>query len=135
MVLISNFIYVYTYLLFVLNYQGTKAVEGIFLDVSETLDMSLAPSVFQNMRNLRLLKISNSDDIRNCKMSFPQGLQLLPDSLRYLHWDAYPLHCLPSNFTGENLIELQITLSRIQYLPKNVVCVTSVLLNVILLSY
>lgn len=53
-----------------------------------------------------------------CKLHLPQGLQYLSDELRYLHWHGYPLKMLPSNFTPENLIELNLLYSRIERLWK-----------------
>ncbi|GAY66302.1 hypothetical protein CUMW_247630 [Citrus unshiu] len=53
-----------------------------------------------------------------CKLHLPQGLQYLSDELRYLHWHGYPLKMLPSNFTPENLIELNLLYSRIEQLWK-----------------
>ncbi|KAK0597838.1 hypothetical protein LWI29_029085 [Acer saccharum] len=45
-----------------------------------------------------------------------EGLELLPDELRYLHWHRYPLTCLPSEFDPENLVELQMHHSSVEHL-------------------
>ncbi|TXG47009.1 hypothetical protein EZV62_026303 [Acer yangbiense] len=44
------------------------------------------------------------------------GLDYLPDKLRYLHWEGYPLEELPSSFNPENLVELDLTMSKIKQL-------------------
>lgn len=102
--------------------KGTDTIEGIFLDLSKIRDINLNPQAFANMPNLRFLKFympklfGISDMV--CKLHLPQGLQYLSDELRYLHWHGYPLKMLPSNFTPENLIELNLLYSRIEQLWK-----------------
>ncbi|KAG6737786.1 hypothetical protein POTOM_059316 [Populus tomentosa] len=68
--------------------------------------------------NLRLLKIYNSEAGKNCKVYLPNGLKSLSDELRYLHWDGYPLKSLPSNFHPENLVELNLSHSKVRELWK-----------------
>lgn len=70
------------------------------------------------MYNLRLLKIYNSEAGNNCKVYLPDGLKSLSDELRYLQWDAYPLKSLPSNFHPENLVELNLSHSKLRVLWK-----------------
>ncbi|XP_070677108.1 uncharacterized protein [Malus domestica] len=41
-------------------------------------------------------------------MDLSQGLQSLPNSLRYLYWQEYPLKSLPTNFSPKNLVELRL---------------------------
>lgn len=91
--------------------QGTEAIEGIFLDASD-LTCELSPTVFSNMYRLRLLKFycSNTSGYQ-CKLSLPQGLDTLPDELRLLHWEHYPLDNLPQKFIPENLVEINIRIA------------------------
>lgn len=85
--------------------------------MSKIRDINLNPAVFANMYNLRLLKIYNSHNLMmNCKLHFPQGLQSLPDALRYLHWYGYPLKSLPSDFNPENLVVLEMPHSQVRKL-------------------
>ncbi|CAL8991806.1 unnamed protein product, partial [Prunus brigantina] len=42
-----------------------------------------------------------------------QGLESLPDALRYLHWLAYPLKSLPTKFSTQNLVELRMPCSKV----------------------
>ncbi|XP_065875759.1 disease resistance protein RPV1-like isoform X2 [Euphorbia lathyris] len=95
---------------------GTEKVEGIFLDTSKIPEVNLSYRAFANMHNLRLLKIYNSGSENNCKLYFPDGLEFLSDKLSYLHWEQYPLSSMPSNFTAENLVELNLTYSNIKQL-------------------
>nr|XP_048324761.1 disease resistance protein RPV1-like [Ziziphus jujuba var. spinosa] len=89
------------------NDDGTATVEAISLDMSK-LDKYVysSPVAFLKMKNLRLLKVYSSFLMDKHKIHFPQGLQFLPDALRYLHWDGYPLKAFSSNFIAMNLIEL-----------------------------
>jgi len=49
-----------------------------------------------------------------------QGLESLPNELRYLGWAHYPLESLPSNFSVENLVELHLPYSRLKKLWQEV---------------
>ncbi|KAG2249242.1 hypothetical protein Bca52824_088870 [Brassica carinata] len=98
------------------NNSGTEAIEGIFLDASD-LTCELSPTVFSNMYRLRLLKFYCSNTSGNqCKQSLPQGLDTLPDELRLLHWEHYPLGYLPQKFSPENLVEINMPYSNIEKL-------------------
>ena len=85
--------------------------------MSKIRDTDLNPSVFAKMYNLRLLKVYNSNKLTTkCKLHFPKGLKSLPDALRYLHWYGYPLKCLPSDFSPENLVVLEMPHSQVEKL-------------------
>ncbi|KAH9783050.1 Disease resistance-like protein DSC1 [Citrus sinensis] len=47
------------------------------------------------------------------KVQFLDGLDYLPEKLRYLHLHKYPLRTLPSNFKPKNLIELNLPFSKV----------------------
>ncbi|PON72667.1 TIR-NBS-LRR-like protein [Parasponia andersonii] len=107
------------------NNMASAMVEGIFLDASHIKDVDLCPIVFKETFNLRLLKIYNLEHfyagvhattISSCKVHLPQGLQSLPDTLRYLYWDEYPLKSLPLNFAPENLVQLIMRNSQVEQL-------------------
>ncbi|POO00355.1 TIR-NBS-LRR-like protein [Trema orientale] len=96
---------------------GTAAVEGLFLDLSEIdSKIHLKSTVFKDMANLKLLKIYFSNTKKLKVNILPRGLDALPDSLRYLHWDNYPVNSLPSNFLPGNLVELNMPCSKIEKL-------------------
>ncbi|KAL5843253.1 hypothetical protein ACOSQ4_009211 [Xanthoceras sorbifolium] len=93
----------------VLTYNsGTHEVKGLMLNKSEHRHTRLDGKSFSNMRNLRLLKISN--------VNLSEDLQYLSDELRFLKWPEYPLSSLPLNFQPRNLFELNLCRSRIKYL-------------------
>ncbi|VVB12434.1 unnamed protein product [Arabis nemorensis] len=96
---------------------GTEAIEGIFLDASG-LTLELSPTVFERMYRLRLLKLYFLISGSHCKVCLPQGLHFLPDELRLLHWERYPLGSLPWNFNPKNLVELNMPYSNMTKLWK-----------------
>ncbi|KAK9903648.1 hypothetical protein M0R45_001070 [Rubus argutus] len=55
-----------------------------------------------------------------CKIYLPGGLESLPEELRYLYWDGYPLKSLPSQYFPENLVELHLPHSQVKQLWDNV---------------
>ncbi|XP_050218485.1 disease resistance-like protein DSC1 isoform X2 [Mercurialis annua] len=98
------------------NNTGNEAVQGIYLDLSETRKVCLHPKAFSRMTNLRLLKFyrENRDTqkfLESGLLKFDQSkyLHSLPDTLSLLHWENYPYKSLPSKFSMENLVELNIT--------------------------
>ncbi|XP_010536306.1 PREDICTED: TMV resistance protein N-like [Tarenaya hassleriana] len=99
------------------NNKGTAAIEGIFLDASDLM-CELSPSALQNVYRLRLLKFYCSTTENQCKLHLPQGLNSLPDELRLLHWENYPLKSLPRDFNPKNLVELNMPYSNMEKLWK-----------------
>lgn len=99
------------------NNEGTTKIQGVFLDLSKIgRAIHLEPTIFKNMRNLRLLKLCDSVNSKTCEVFLQHGLQYLPHSLRYLEWHAYPLKTLPPNFKAENLVEPKMTYSQLEKL-------------------
>ncbi|KAH9727753.1 Disease resistance-like protein DSC1 [Citrus sinensis] len=98
--------------------KGTDAIEGIFLDLSKIKVLHLGPRAFANMSNLRLLKLYMPEHdgipIMSSKVYLDQGLEYLPEELRYLHWYEYPLKSLPSDFEPENLVALNLPYSKVK---------------------
>ncbi|XP_061944610.1 disease resistance protein RPV1-like [Populus nigra] len=98
------------------NNLGTGKVEGIFLDVSKIRQIELSSTALERMYKLRLLKIYNSEAGVKCRVQLPHGLKSLSEELRYLHWDGYPLTYLPRKFCPENLVELNLSSSKVKQL-------------------
>ncbi|CAN8302695.1 unnamed protein product [Cochlearia groenlandica] len=96
---------------------GTKAILGISWDISEIDELfTLDKEAFKGMSNLRYLKISKNPLKYNAqnKLYFPKGVSSLSRRLRLLHWDAYPMKCMPSNFSPANLVELDLIDSELE---------------------
>ncbi|RXH97700.1 hypothetical protein DVH24_010025 [Malus domestica] len=120
-------------ILFSLDFQGTSTVQCISFDTSNITRLELCGSPFKKMSNLGLLmihdphlrvvynysiqfgtelvkffKVPRFGKRYNNILDLSQGLQSLPNSLRYLYWLGYPLKSLPSNFSPQNLVELRM---------------------------
>ncbi|CAE6218406.1 unnamed protein product [Arabidopsis arenosa] len=96
---------------------GTEAVEGIFLDMSD-LTCELSPTIFERTYRLRLLKLHYATSENRGTICLPRGLYSLPDELRLLHWESYPLRSLPRSFNPKNLVELNMPNSKMEKLWK-----------------
>lgn len=98
-----------------LIFQASEDIEGISLDTSDIL-FDVKPTDFENMLNLRFLKIycSNYDNLSGVRL--PKGLESLPYELRLLHWENYPLQSLPQDFDSCHLVELNMSYSQLQKL-------------------
>lgn len=98
-------------------FQGTKAVLGISWDISEIDELFIVDEgAFKGMSNLRFLKIYKNPLKCNeeNKLYLPKGVNSLSRRLRLLHWDAYPMKCMPSNFSPANLVELDMIDSELE---------------------
>ena len=98
------------------------------MDLCKLKRVCFNPNVLAKMTGLRLLKVHSGvfsyfsdkeyDGIVEHASKMKLGLDFEFPSyvLRYLCWDGYPLEFLPSNFDGENLIELHLKCSNIKQL-------------------
>ncbi|XVE72253.1 hypothetical protein DITRI_Ditri11bG0024900 [Diplodiscus trichospermus] len=81
------------------NNKGTESIEGISLNLSEICVLQLCPTIFDRMVNLRIIKFwypSHTENVKEFKLLLSaQGLESLPDELRYLHWEYCPLKFFP----------------------------------------
>ncbi|RDX98860.1 Disease resistance protein RML1B, partial [Mucuna pruriens] len=106
----------------VLQYnKGNEDIRSIVIDLSRIKQLHLDPHVFIKMSQLRFLDFYHNEGSSNFLQGqgglyFPQGLESLPNELRYLHWTHYPLESLPSNFSAENLVELNLPNSQVKKL-------------------
>ncbi|KAK4267281.1 hypothetical protein QN277_024081 [Acacia crassicarpa] len=103
------------------NNKGTEAIQSISLDMSTTGDLSLNPQVFARMHKLKFLKIFTHISSLEARVHLPQGLQFLPNELRILLWQNYPLKFLPPTFSAENLVQLVMNYSNVEKLWDGVV--------------
>ena len=102
------------------------------MDLCKLKRVRFNPNVLAKMTRLRLLKfhsgvflniyggIADEDYaviMENAsKMKLGLDFEFPSYELRYLCWDGYPLEFLPSNFDGENLIDLHLRCSNIKQL-------------------
>lgn len=87
----------------------------------EVKEMTLDSDTFNKMDDLRYLKLYNSQCHRGCeakndrnRVHFPEGLEFLPQELRYLNWLKYPETNLPNKFNPKNLVDLKLPYSQIE---------------------
>ncbi|KAL1293166.1 hypothetical protein HN51_053802 [Arachis hypogaea] len=101
------------------NDKGTDAIESIFLDMTQTTDLHISSNAFRKMPNLRLLAFADSIGHgrrrTNNNLYLPTNLEL-PNSLRYIQWDGYPLKSLPSIGWPKNLVEISMPDSNVEKL-------------------
>ncbi|KAH0897234.1 hypothetical protein HID58_046802 [Brassica napus] len=100
------------------NNTGSGKILGISLDISEIQnDLSLSERVFEDMRNLMFLRFYDKtiDEKTSLKLHLPRGLNYLP-TLSLLHWVAYPMKYIPSQFRPESLVELRMMHSQVEKL-------------------
>lgn len=103
--------------LFPLLFQGSEDIEAIYLD-SSVLSFDVNAEAFKNMYNLRYLKIFSSDRGNHHALHLPKGVKTLPDELRLLLWEYFPLLSLPQDFNSGNLVILSMCNSKLQKLWK-----------------
>ena len=87
-----------------------KNIQAISLHLSELKEIQFTTKVFAKMQKLRLLKILTREEF---KVLLPKDFEL-PHNLRYLQWQGCTLRALPSNFFGENLIEINLKSSSLK---------------------
>ncbi|KAG2301820.1 hypothetical protein Bca52824_030471 [Brassica carinata] len=97
------------------NGEDNVNVESILLEASG-LSFVVDPGAFQEMCNLRLLKIYSSDPERRPGLDLSMGLLYLPYELRLFHWENYSLRSLPEEFDPDNLVELNMPYSQLEEL-------------------
>ncbi|KAK3170489.1 hypothetical protein Dsin_032660 [Dipteronia sinensis] len=111
---------------------GTGAVESISLDLTQISELYISLDAFTRMPELKLLKFyfSTSYGWRYKRLTeryaskerkkvkiICEGLESLPDELRYLCWHGYPLKSLPLKFNPEHLVDLEMPYSKLQSMP------------------
>ncbi|CAJ1949110.1 unnamed protein product [Sphenostylis stenocarpa] len=89
---------------------GTKAIEGLALNLPRTDGQCLNTKAFKNMKKLRLLQLAGVDLIGDYKY--------LSKNLRWLCWHEFPLTALPANFYQGSLVSLELENSYVKRVCK-----------------
>ncbi|XP_048425260.1 disease resistance-like protein DSC1 [Pyrus x bretschneideri] len=95
---------------------GTPIVQAILIKCWQIEKRPLKHADFKVMPNLIMLIVVYSEHFGN-NSTLTTSLDL-PNSLRYLYWNRYPLKYLPSNFSPEKLVELHMPDSLVKQLWK-----------------
>lgn len=92
------------------------------LDLSEINgEFNISDKCFEGMWNLQFLRFYGKvEDHNGCRLYSPQSLKYLSPKLRLLHWEHFPMTCLPSTFIPEFLVELNMRCSKLKKLWKGV---------------
>ena len=77
-------------------------------------DLILGSQVFDKMHNLRLLLFTSN--LGSNKVYLLDDLKSLPNDLLIIKWRLCPLRVLPSNFSPEKLVKLNLSSSNIEQL-------------------
>ncbi|XP_027357320.1 TMV resistance protein N-like [Abrus precatorius] len=86
---------------------GADTIEGIMLDMSNLQqEVQLKTDAFEKMRRLRILIVR--------KAQVSGSPQYLPNNLRFLEWNEYPLPSLPADFHPEALVVLNLPQSHLK---------------------
>ncbi|XP_018484105.1 disease resistance protein TAO1-like [Raphanus sativus] len=101
---------------------GSKSVIGISFRYSEIHDeLNISErhdSAFEKFSSLQFLSAyrnrNRDDDIP--KNAIQKSLNSLPGKVRLLHWEDFPMTCMPSNFNPEFLVELNMPYSKLENL-------------------
>ena len=84
--------------------QGSENIRGMMTVSPEPTTLQLEANCFEKMKNLKFLIVGNVDICR--------GVEYLPNGLRLLDWQGFPLSSLPSNFCPQKLVSLNMPQSQ-----------------------
>ena len=90
--------------------QGIKAVEGLTLKLPGHSAQRFSTKAFENMKKLRLLQLSGTQLDGDCIY--------LSKQLRWVHWNGFPLECIPANFYQRNLVSIELQNSNVKLVWK-----------------
>ncbi|XP_072084986.1 TMV resistance protein N [Arachis hypogaea] len=103
--------------------KGSEAIRSISAKLPLlNKKLQLSPQVFAKMSNLHFLELlapyTCPSYFPQDQMSlyFPEGLESLPNELRFLLWMHYPMEALPTQFSAENLQILSLPVNRVKKL-------------------
>ncbi|CAL9241988.1 unnamed protein product [Arabidopsis halleri] len=98
---------------------GTRTLIGIDLELSGVIEgvINISERAFERMCNLQFLRFHHPyGDRCHDILYLPQGLSHISRKLRLLHWERYPLTCLPSKFNPEFLVKINMRDSMLEKL-------------------
>ncbi|AES86810.2 TIR-NBS-LRR class disease resistance protein [Medicago truncatula] len=93
-----------------LEHTGTKAVEGLTFKMPGRSTQRFSTKAFENMKKLRLLQLSG--------VQLDGDFKYLSRNLRWLHWNGFPLACIPSNFYQRNIVSIELENSSVKLVWK-----------------
>lgn len=109
-------LYLYGFLDF---FQGSKSVVGIDFKYSEITDeLYRSDRAFERMSSLQFLRLYGKlvTIFNPYRAYISQSMNYLPRKVRLLHWEHFPMKCMPSSFSPEFLVELNMPDSELETL-------------------
>nr|KYP68875.1 TMV resistance protein N [Cajanus cajan] len=79
---------------------GSRQIQGIMLDPPKREEINCINTVFEKMKNLRILIVHNT--------SFSQEPRFLPNNLRLLDWKCYPSQSFPLSFYPRKIVTINL---------------------------
>lgn len=95
-------------------------MQGILLDMSGIDELLISERGFEGMINLLYLRFYTNLEKKEVKVYLPRGLDFLSHKLKLLHWEAFPMRCMPINFIPEHLVELVMEASKLEELWRGI---------------
>ncbi|XP_059663740.1 disease resistance protein RUN1-like [Cornus florida] len=92
------------------NRTGTNKIEGLALNMDGPIKVSFGAKAFKKMHDLRLLQLNN--------VNITGGYECLSEKLRWLCWHGFPLNSVPSNFSQEMLVAIDMKYSKLRQVWK-----------------
>ena len=83
--------------------QGTIAVEGLSLKLSQSEKINFKAEAFHMMKRLRLLHLAN--------VQLEGDYKYISRDLRWLCWHGFPKKYIPRNFHKQNLVAIDLKYS------------------------
>ncbi|XP_010510753.1 PREDICTED: disease resistance protein TAO1-like [Camelina sativa] len=101
---------------------GSKSTVGMDLDLSEINgDFDISERCFERIWNLQFLRFHGKvEGYNGCRLHSQQSLKYLSPKLRLLHWEYFPMTCLPSGINTSFLVELNMRYSMLKKLWEGV---------------
>ncbi|KAI9073637.1 hypothetical protein K1719_044402 [Acacia pycnantha] len=85
------------------EHMGTEAIEGLFLNLSQSEQIHIETEAFKMMKRLRLLHLED--------VQLKGDYKYISRDLRWLCWHGFPLTYIPSNFYHEELVAIDLKYS------------------------
>lgn len=76
-------------------------------------ELLISEKGFDKMTNLKFLKFYTNSGDKQAKVHIPHGLDYLCHQLILLHWEGFPMRCMPSYFFPIYLVELTMIDSKL----------------------
>ncbi|CAN6812390.1 unnamed protein product, partial [Brassica oleracea] len=98
---------------------GSRSVVGIDFKYSEITDeLYRSDRAFERMSSLQFLRLYGKlvTIFNPYRAYISQSMNYLPRKVRLLHWEHFPMKCMPSSFSPEFLVELNMPDSELETL-------------------